>query len=329
MPKPHRSRHASMQVWPRVRAARHFARVRAWTPSKDTKPLGFAGYKVGMTHLIITDNRKNAMTKGEEVSWPATIIECPPLKVAGIRFYKKGYYGNQVATEILGKLDKEAGRKIILPKKPNEQKLQSLKAEDYTDIRLLVCTQPKLTGIGKKKPELFELGLGGSVGDKFVYAKEQLGKELSIKDVFAEGTQVDVQAVSKGKGFQGPVKRFGVKIRQHKSEKTKRGPGSLGGWSKQGHVMYRVAFAGQMGYHQRIDYNKLILKVCDKPDEINKKGGFVHYGIVKNPCILVKGSVVGTSNRLIRLMLARNPNRKFEGPVPAINHISTTSQQGN
>jgi large subunit ribosomal protein L3 len=321
-----------MQVWPRVRAARHFARVRSWvtsTQTKDAKPLGFAGYKVGMTHIIITDNRKNSMTKGEEVSMPATIIECPPLKVAGVRFYKKGYSGKEVATEVLAKLDKEASRKIILPKKNTEEKISSLKADDYCDVRLLVYTQPKLTGIGKKKPELFELGIGGNTQDKFAYAKEKLGKELSISEVFGEGAQVDVQAVSKGKGFQGPVKRFGVKIRQHKSEKTKRGPGSLGGWSEQGHVMYRVAHAGQMGFHQRIDYNKLILKILDKPEDINKKGGFVRYGNVKNTCILVKGSVIGTANRLIRLNTARHPNKKFEGPVPAINYISKTSQQGN
>jgi large subunit ribosomal protein L3 len=86
MPKtkvPHRG---SLQVWPRVRAGRAYARVRTWLPGKDAKPMGFAGYKAGMTHIIFTDNRQHSMTKGKDVSMPVTIVECPPIKVASVRF---------------------------------------------------------------------------------------------------------------------------------------------------------------------------------------------------------------------------------------------------
>ena len=47
-------RHGSMSVWPRKRARRMHARIRSWLSIKDAKPVGFAGYKVGMTHLIAT-----------------------------------------------------------------------------------------------------------------------------------------------------------------------------------------------------------------------------------------------------------------------------------
>jgi len=44
---------------------------------------------------------------------------------------------------------------------------------------------------------------------------------------------VDSKTFTKGKGFQGPVKRFGISLRSHKSEKVIRGPGSLGPWKGQ------------------------------------------------------------------------------------------------
>ena len=56
MPKTRNPRHGSMQYWPRKRAKRSFPRIRSWGASKENKPLGFAGYKVGMTHVMIVDN---------------------------------------------------------------------------------------------------------------------------------------------------------------------------------------------------------------------------------------------------------------------------------
>ncbi len=326
-----------MQYWPRKRARRQYARVRSWFISKEPKLLGFAGYKVGMTHIGFIDNKKTTLTKGEEINSPATIIECPPLKAASIRFYKKNDSGLKIVSEVFAeKLDKELDRKINLPKNikkkigdmsetqsvsEHAQKSSISDIKDYDDIRILVYTQPKLTGIGKKKAEIFEMALGGEKESKLQYAKTILGKEIPIKDVFKEGQQVDVHAVTKGKGFQGPVKRFGLSIRQHKSEKTKRGPGSLGGWRGQGHIMYRVAHAGQMGYHTRTFFNNWLLKISDKPEEVNQKGGFSHYGIVKNSYILVKGSVAGPIKRLIRMTTSMRTNKKIPTEPPSITYI--------
>ena len=68
-----------------------------------------------------------------------------------------------------------------------------------------------------------EIALGGSKEDKLVYAKKMLGKDISVEDVFETGTSLDVHGITKAKGFQGTVKRFGVPIRQHKTKKNKRG----------------------------------------------------------------------------------------------------------
>jgi large subunit ribosomal protein L3 len=320
-------RHGSMQYWPRVRSKRSYARIRSWASIKDVKLLGFAGYKVGMTHIIVYDQGVHSMTKGMDVSMPVTIIECPPVKIAGVRFYKQTEDGWRIVTEILAdKLDKEFGRKVPLPKK-TPKTIDSV--TDYDDISLLIYTQPKLATIGKKKPEVFEIVLGGNRDEKIAFAKEKLGKEIRIQDTFAPGQFVDAHMVTKGKGVQGPVKRFGVPIRGHKSEKTKRGPGSLGAWCGQPHMMYRVAHAGKMGYHMRTEYNKQILKISDKPEEVNPKGGFMRYGMIHNPFILIYGSVGGASKRLIRLNAAIRPNKKITPSAPQITYIHKASHQGS
>jgi large subunit ribosomal protein L3 len=304
MANPRKPRCGSMQFWHRKRAKSEVARIRFWAPLKDAKMIGFAGYKVGMVHVAFEDPRDHSATKGKVISWPATIIECPPLTVFSIKFYKNHNSISQVFAE---KLDKNLERAMKLTKQ--KKTINDIKEDMFDELKLIVHTNPSMTKFGKKKPDIFEMALGGKKEDKFKAAKDLLGKEIKIKDVFRTGQLVDVHAISKGYGFQGPVKRFGVAIRSHKAEKTKRGPASLGGWRGQGHVMYRVAHAGQMGYHQRTEYNKQILKIDEKFENINSKSGFKRYGIVKNTYVLVKGSVIGPNKRLIRLNAAIRPDK--------------------
>jgi len=323
MPQKRSPRKGSLQYWPRKRSKRVFARVRTWVKTKEAKPLGFAGYKVGMTHLIINDNRKTSTTKGMDIFCPVTIIECPPLKTVSIKFYKNATSGSKLVSEILSEtFDKELKRLIAVPKK-GKKSSQEKGSSDFDYIRLLVHTTPSLTGIGKKKPEMFEIGVGGNKEEQLAYAKSKLGNEINISEVFKEGQQLDVHAVSKGKGVQGPVKRFGVSLKHHKSEKGVRRVGSLGGWKAQGHIMWRIAKAGKMGYHMRTERNKWILKIGNA-NEISKKGGFEHYGVIKNQYMLVKGSIIGAKKRLIRLNDALDPNKIRPEEVPTIQHINLT-----
>ncbi len=316
MAKSRNPRHGSMQFWPRKRAKSEHPRIRSVALLKETSPCFFAGYKAGMTHILFRDERPNSMTKGSSVFMPVTVIECPPLKVAAIRFYKKSGYGINPVGEILAKTnDKNLARKITLPKK----EIQGKDISDYDDIRIIAYTQPSLTGIGKKKPEIFEISLGGEKEQKLAYAKEKLGKEITLKDVFKDGQLIDTHAVTKGKGFQGPVKRFGISLKSHKSEKKRRSAGNLGPWQQS--AIWRVAQAGQMGYHTRTEYNKEIIMISAKPEDINLKGGFPHYGNVKNDYIIVKGSVQGHQKRLILLNHAVRPDRKQRAEKLSIEHI--------
>jgi len=318
MPTTRRPRFGSLAYHPRKRAKRQIASIGAWANLKEPKLLGFAGYKVGMLHLMITDNNPNSMTKGETISCPATIIECPPLKSASIRFYKKTIDGLKVVSDVLAQdLDNELERKITIPKK--RKKIEDVK--DFDDLTLVVYTQPKLSGIGKKKPELFEIAVGGNKEEKLNYAKNILGKEINIGDIFKEGAQIDIHAITKGKGLQGPVKRWGIGLKSHKSEKSRRVPGSLGGWKGQVNIMWKVPQAGQMGYFQRTELNKWLLKIGNKPEEINPKSGFTRYGIIKNPYVIVKGSVAGPKKRLIRFNFAIRPSKKIPKEAAPIKQI--------
>ena len=318
MAKARNPRHGSMQFWPRKRSKRAYAKVRSYASSNEKNIVGFAGYKVGMTHLLIKSTRPNSMTQGESLFRPVTIIECPPLKVAAIKFYKRTAYGLKAVNQILAKnFDKNLKRKILIPKKESNQK----EPESYDELRLLVYTQPGLTGIGKKKPELFETAIGGTKEEQLAYAKEKLGKEIIATEILKPGQLVDAHSITKGKGLQGVVKRFGVSLKSHKSEKKKRATGNLGPWNQSS--MWRVAQPGQMGYHLRTEYNKLIIKISDKPEGINPKSGFKYYGLVKNSYILVKGSIQGPSKRLIRLNYAIRPHKRKHSETFEIEYINT------
>jgi len=314
-------RHGSMQYWPRKRATSETPRVRARVFGHS--PIdGFYGYKVGMTHVMAKDSGSNSLTKGQVISVPVTVVECPPLKVAGVRFYKKESHVLSPCGDVFGATDKELQRSFNVPK-------AGTISDDvaFDELRLLVYTQPKLTSIGKKTPEFFEVSVKGKKDEQLAYVKEVIGKEIAVSDIFNEHDMLDVHGVTTGKGFQGPVKRFGVQLRAAKSEKVKRGPGSLGPWNAQQHIMYRVAHAGQTGYHLRVEYNKSLLKIGTDVSEINPDGGFVRYGNVKNTYLLISGSVPGPRKRMLRLAYAARPHAKKKTDKLAIQSISTISRQ--
>lgn len=325
MPSVRQPRSGSMQYWPRKRAKKAYARLRSAPSTKDKGLVAFAGYKVGMTHLVAIETRKTSHLKGEEMSIPVTMIECPPVRLFSVKFYKKTLGGMKTVKEVLLETkSKELARKVKSSKKAKT--LEGIKADDYDDIKVLVYTQPKLTTIGKKRPEIFEMALGGNNAEKLAYVAENAGKDILLESVFKEGDLTDLKMITTGKGFQGPVKRFGISLRQSKSEKAIRNPGSLGPWQGQGHVMYRVAHAGKMGYHQRTELNKQILKIVSDPKELTPKGGFLNYGNVKNHVLLIKGSVAGPKKRMIILQKASRPKKQIE--LPTVQGINKSEKQG-
>lgn len=314
MPTKRSPRKGSLQFWPHKRSKRIYTSVHAWADVKDSKLLGFAGYKAGMTHVVFKNPSKNATTKGMDISCPATIIECPAMKLLSVRFYKKTEGGLRAAVDVLNpSLDKTLARKIKVPKK-NIKKLDEINPEEFDDLVVVMHTQPGKTGIGKKKPEVFEVAVGGSdIKAKLDFAKQIMAKEVNVSDVFKPGQLLDLHVITRGKGFQGVVKKYGVKIRSHKAEKTKRG--AIIGSEGNAKVDYTAPQSGKIGYHSRTEYNKLLLQIDDKAEAVVPASGLKKYGVIKNPFILIKGSVAGPVKRLIRFNDTIRGNSKIAGEV--------------
>jgi large subunit ribosomal protein L3 len=280
---------------------------------------------------MMVEDKPNSLNLGKEASHPATILDVPPIIVFAIRAYTKDQYGLHTFTEAWMKSPpKDFDRALVLPEEFNtEENLKKIEEnqEEIAEIRLLAATQPRLVGVPKKKPDIMEIKVdGGSIKEQIEYAKSLLGKTVSITDVFKEGHFMDVVAITKGKGFQGPVKRWGIKILPRKSRKTKRGVAAIGPW-KPPRVLYTVPRAGQMGYHQRTEYNKRILKIGIDGKNVTPKGGFLKYGEVKGTYVIVDGSLPGPAKRLVRLRHPARPPKKMPETPPNITYISLESMQ--
>lgn len=321
MPKKSRSRSGSLAYKPKTKAERIYPDVNAWENTEEQKPLGYAGYKVGMTRILRIDDTEGA-TKGQETATPVTILEAPPLRVYGARFYVEDKNsGKQAFTEAWTESpSKELQRATDIPKEGNLDNLDKAKEnkEEITDIKLLVHTQPSRAGISKKKPANFEIGLGGTVEEKLEYAEEKIGKEIEFNEVFDEGEYSDVIGVTKGKGMEGPVQRYGIKRLDHKTQKKRRKAGNVGPWHPD-QLSWRIPLPGQQGYNNRTEENKRILAHGEETEKVQREGGFKNYGQMKSNYIIVKGSVPGPSKRLVRL---RTALRTDENPgKPEITHI--------
>ena len=328
MPKHSKPRSGSKQFWPRKRAKRIYPDIsfnQSFLSAHDVEPMTFAGWKVGMTHVQYVDNNPKSPTYNQIITKPVTVVETPSLFVCALRFYSHSPYGLKILGETWSDIKyKNLKRKI---EKQGEKKFDIEKSKkDITDVRLVVHTIPEKSGVGKKKPELFEVCLGGSdINEKIKYAQSVLGKELDIKDVFSDGEIIDVTGVTKGHGFTGPVKRFGIKIQTRKDEQHHRHAGTKG-QERPGRQRWQVPMPGQYGFFRRTELNKKILKIVDKPDTVIPKGGFLNYGIPKSRLIVIEGSLPGPAKRLIMIRKAMRAKKK---PQPVeIKYISTESKQG-
>jgi len=319
----------SLAYLPRGRAKRHFGRINYWPKIEADSPtlLGFAGYKVGMVYAYLVSDHRGSPTYGQEVFTPVSIIEAPPMLVCGFRAYVQSVDGSKPITEVwMQKPPKDLKKTFTLPEKVDaETRLKKVEGslDKISEFRAILLTQPRLAGVKQKKGVLMEVKVdGGKIDDQFKYLKESLGKRASVSKVFSEGQFVDVVAITKGKGFQGPVKRWGVKILQKKSRKTVRGVGTLGAWSPS-YVMYTVPRAGQMGFHQRTEKNKRILKTGSKGEEVTPKGGFPHYGVIRSDYIVLSGSIPGPAKRLIKIRHPARPPSHVSEKLPQVTYLSS------
>ncbi|RLG60653.1 50S ribosomal protein L3 [Candidatus Geothermarchaeota archaeon] len=328
--KKHAPKRGSLAFLPKKRAKSIVPTIKTWPELEVNRPvlLGFAGYKAGMTGVVYIENNPNSPDYGKEIYTAATVVETPPIFVLGIVAYhvleEKNALGTFCTAYAKDVPDFIKRRIVTISTKTSEENLKRIEEnlDEVVKFRILAAMQPHLAGIHKKTPEVFELEIGGkvSIEEKFEYAKSILGKTVKVSEVFKPGDLIDVIAVTKGKGFQGPVKRWGIKTLPPKSRKCKRKPGALGPWTPSA-VMYTVPGAGQLGFHRRTIYRIKILDVKtveDKKAVLNVP--FHKYGVLKNSYLILMGSVPGPAKRIILMRHTIRPI-KVATPPPEIIYV--------
>ncbi|HXV45616.1 MAG TPA: 50S ribosomal protein L3 [Nitrososphaera sp.] len=317
-------RRGSVAFRPRARAKSLEARVRTWPQMAAEKSSlsGFAGFKAGGIHVLTIDDREKTPNFGKQLLNPATVIVTPPVRVIGIRGYKKDLYGQHAIFDVYAKdLPKELSRKFDAKTADDAFAKAEGMLGNASAIMAIVAVSPNSIGLSQKTPFVFEMAVSGKdARSQYEYVKGILGREVKASDIFQVGQNVDVFGITRGKGVEGPITRFGVKRKQHKSRKSVRAVGTLGPISP-AVVMYTVARQGQRGFHQRTEYNKRILIMSstekDGQNSINPSGGFKHFGLVKGDYIVVRGSVPGVPKRLVKMRqpMRNVPKRVLEPKV--------------
>ena len=176
--------------------------------------------------------RKLGMTRvftEDGVSQPVSVIEVEPNRVTQVKQLESdGYRAVQVAV---------GGRKASRVRKPQAGHYARAGVE---------------AGRG-----LFEFRLGDTEGEDIA-----VGSELTVS-LFADGQSVDVTGTSKGKGFQGVIKRhnFSMQDATHGNSRSHRAPGSIGQNQTPGRVFKGKKMAGHMGNERCTVQNLHVVKV--------------------------------------------------------------------
>ncbi len=115
----------------------------------------------------------------------------------------------------------------------------------------------------------------------------EVGDEVRVENVFVEGEMIDVAGLSKGKGFQGVVRRHGfhgVNDRTHGQHNRERAPGSIGASSDPSRVIKGMRMAGQMGNARVTVKNLDVTRI-----------------IPEHNLLLVRGAIPGPVNGVVEL----------------------------
>jgi len=329
-------RHGSLGFRPRKRTHHPRGKISAFPKDDASKPChltAFMGYKAGMTHIVRDVDRPLCkLLHKKEVLEAVTILETPPMIVVGVVGYKETPNGlRSIATVWAQHLSNECKRRFYKNWYNCKRKAftKYAKSKDFeanmnanlekikkecTIIRVLAHTQVHKVPLGQRKAHLMEIQVNGGkdVAEKLDFAVKLFEKPVSVDQVFSKDEGIDVIGATKGKGYNGVVRRFGVRKLPRKTHRGNRKVACIGAWHP-AHVQWTVARAGQMGYFHRTDMNKKIYRVGVGKDrngstefDLTKKGitpmgGFPNYGVVRNDFLMLKGNCIGPKKRVLTL----------------------------
>ncbi|XP_076945825.1 large ribosomal subunit protein uL3-like [Bidens hawaiensis] len=351
-------RHGSLGFLPRQRAARHRGKVKAFPKDNPTQPCRLTAFCILYILNLITKLHK------KETCEAVTIIETPPMVVVGLVGYVKTPRGlrslNTVWAQHLSedvkrrfyknwcKSKKKAFTKYALKYESGKKEIQSQlkKMKKYCNvIRVLAHTQiRKMKGLKQKKAHLMEIQVnGGDVAQKVDFGYSFFEKQIPIDAVFQKDEMIDIIGVTKGKGYEGVVTRWGVTRLPRKTHRGLRKVACIGAWHP-ARVSFTVARAGQNGYHHRTEMNKKIYKLGKAGQEshtaiteydrtekdITPMGGFPHYGVAKDDYLVIKGCCVGPKKRVVTLrQTLLNQTSRLAMEEIKLKFIDTSSKFGH
>jgi len=329
---------------PRKRSKHHRGRVRSFPkddPTKKPHLTAFMGYKAGCTHIMREVNKPGSKLHKKETVEAVTIIETPPMVVVGLvgyietprglrtlttvwcahlsdtvkrRFYKNWYRAKRKAFTLYAARITEENNKDV------ETELNRMKKYCQV-IRVLAHTQIRKVGLRQKKAHLMEVQVnGGTLAEKVDWGYNLFERKVPVDTVFNQNDMIDVIGVTKGKGYEGVITRWGTATLPRKTHRGLRKVACIGAWHP-ARVRFTVARAGQNGYHHRTEMNKKIYRIgaaatsedgktlnpnASTPHDLTQKaitplGGFPHYGVVDEDYVMLKGCVMGPKKRVITL----------------------------
>ncbi len=315
-----------------------------------------------MTHVVREIDRPGSKLHKKEAVEAVTILETPPMVAVGVvgyvatanglrakttvwathlsdelkrRFYKNWYHSKKKA------FTKYAAKAAKDPATINS-KLDMIKKECAV-VRVLIHTQIGKIGIRQKVANLLEVQVnGGDVAKKVDFAKSLFEQEIDVSKVFAEGETIDVCGVTRGRGYNGVISRWGVTRLPRKTHRGLRKVACIGAWHP-ARVKATVARAGQLGYFHRTEIGKRILRIGKKgvsnsasteadltEKGITPLGGFPHYGEINEDWIMLKGCIAGAKKRCVTLRKALLPPTRRSHLEPLnLRFIDTSSKYGH
>jgi len=359
-------RHGSLGYCPRKRTKHHRGRIRSFPKDTTGGPCqltAFMGFKAGMTHCVREIDRPGSKLHKKEAVEAVTILECPPMVVVGVIGYVETPSGLRSLTTVwAGHLSDDCKRRFYknwykskrkaftkyakkCAERPQDVESELDRIKKYCQVvRIIAHTQVRKLKLRQKAAHVMEIQVNGGedIGAKVDFAKELFEKEIDVDKVFSEGEIIDVCGVSRGRGYEGVVARWGVTRLPRKTHRGLRKVACIGAWHP-ARVKWTVARAGQRGYFHRTEMNRRVLRIGYKGDtksastetdltekSITPMGGFPHYGEINENWLMLKGCVPGSKKRplTLRKSIVAPTRRSFMEPLN-IRFIDTSSKFGH
>jgi len=366
-----RPRHGNLGFLPRKRTKHHFGKLKSFPKDDASKPAhltAFMTYKAGMTHIVRDVDRPGSKLHKKEIAEGVTILEAPPMIVAGFVGYVETPRGLRALTSVwAGHLSEEVRRRFYKSWHKSKQKAftkyqkawteagksggeqpmaaEIARAKKYCQVIRAIChTQISKAKLGRKKAHVKEIQInGGTVDQKVDFVVGLFEQEVKVADTFSQDEMVDIVGTTRGHGYNGVITRWGCS-RLPKTHRGLRKVACIGTWHP-ARMQFQVPRAGQMGYHHRTEINKKIYRIgkAKKDDPAGAKtnadltekgitpmGGFSHFGEVNEDWLMIKGGVAGPRKRILTLRKSLLPqvNRRATEKIE-LKFIDTSSKMGH